>query len=384
MKPKLLLVAALIIGAVLTRVTPAIAQYPTCLASSADGHQIIGGFYSGAVSISTDFGHTWSPYAVPNANWSAVASSADGSVLFAAINGGGIYVSTNSGTTWNLSDAPTEMWGAMAASEDGIKVIAATTLGGGPIYTSTNAGSTWASNSLPSLTWASVASSADGLKLVAVAGNGIYTSTNAGATWATNNSTGSFWMGVASSADGTRLVAVDASYGGGGYDSADGIWISTNSGETWTKTDAPIEFWESVASSATGTRLAATSLGAIYVSSDAGSTWTQIGSGFTGDWHSITSSADGGVIVAADGFSGSTFVKYSTPAQHLTVATANGDLVLSWLVPSINLALEQTTNLLTPNWTIVPTAPTLTNLQYQTILSTTAINTFFRLSPKGP
>jgi photosystem II stability/assembly factor-like uncharacterized protein len=72
-----------------------------------------------------------------------------------------------------------------------------------------------------------IASSADGTRLVAVnpIGNGghIYTSADAGTNWLTNNLVRGDWKAVASSVDGGKLVAVGTG----------AVYTSTNSGTTW-------------------------------------------------------------------------------------------------------------------------------------------------------
>jgi hypothetical protein len=222
------------------------------------------------------------------------------------------------------------------------------------------------------------------LKLVATAASysgftgGIYTSADGGATWTTNDVTGSLWVGVASSADGSRLVAVEGAYGGGGFDPSDGIWISTNAGGNWAQTIAPVAEWHGVASSADGTKLAACSIGYLYFSTNSGSTWTTPG-GPSGDYDFIASSADGNIVVAVDDFGGVIDIKQFTPTPVLNIATANSNLILSWIVPSISLVLQENADLDTTNWNDVEYSLALTNLQHQKIISPATSKMFFRL-----
>jgi hypothetical protein len=109
------------------------------------------------------------------------------------------------------------------------------------------------------------------------------------------------WRSIATSADGTKLIAADA-----GGPSVPALFISTDSGQTWTDRgpQPPAgEYWRwgVVASSANGTYLAAASPGAsqIYVSGDAGLTWTaRDQSRF---WRALAMSADGSRLIAAEG-----------------------------------------------------------------------------------
>jgi photosystem II stability/assembly factor-like uncharacterized protein len=84
------------------------------------------------------------------------------------------------------------------------------------------------------------------------------------------------------------------------------IYVSTDAGATWTLTSAPTNYWSSVASSADGTKLVAAvsslpmhvlSPGLIYTSSDGGATWTPT-SAPSNFWASVASSADGARLVA--------------------------------------------------------------------------------------
>ena len=378
MKTAPLFVTALVTCTMLAGVVLVTAQAGEySVACSADGNKIVTAFYPGGISNSTDAGATWNSNNVPVANWCADASSADGTILAAAIDGGGSYTSTNSGARWWTNGLPPQHWRALASSQDGTRLVAGAYLFG-PIYTSTNAGLSWTSNNVPNLWWNSIASSADGLKLAAAAGAdggslaGIYTSSDGGATWTLNSvgSTNTYWYGIASSADGTRLVAV--AYSGG-------IYISTNSGTNWSQTDAPVAEWANVASSADGSKLAATSVAAIYISTNSGNTWAPIVVG-EGDWFWIASSADGNILATVNEQTDSILVTKFTPTPCLNIATSNGNVVLSWIVPSINLVLQQSPNLPTTRWANMAYALTLTNLQYQTWVSPASGNMFFRLT----
>src|SRR2546421_9160984 len=74
-------------------------------------------------------------------------------------------------------------------------------------------------------------------------------------------------------------------------------------GQTWTPTSAPLKQWKCMASSADGARLvAATGEGPIYVSNDAGATWTSTTLPTTPPgtlWNGVACSADGAEIIAA-------------------------------------------------------------------------------------
>jgi len=215
---------------------------------------------------------------------------------------------------------------ALASSADGTRLVAAADvdsgwsvvrIDAGPIYVSTNAGATWTQTSATRCIWpaSAVASSANGTKLV-VAANAddsdnpgrIYTSADSGCTWKPTGAPSNYWGAVASSADATKLVAAAAgeiwrshigllTFGSGP------IYISTDAGATWTQTTAPSKNWAALASSADGTKLVAadgggSSQGLIYTSADSGATWRAV-SASGNHWHSVASSADGTKLLAA-------------------------------------------------------------------------------------
>ena len=130
--------------------------------------------------------------------------------------------------------------------------------------------------------------------------------------------------------------------------------------------------WTSVATSADGIRLVAVANGgAIYTSADAGDTWAPA-SATNASWVSVASSADGAkLVVAAKG--GGIYTWQTVPAPVLNVTSStNGLLMISWTVPSMPFALQETSDLTTSHWTPVGVSPTLNyaTLQYQVTLPT--------------
>jgi photosystem II stability/assembly factor-like uncharacterized protein len=309
--------------------------------------------WDGLIYTSTNAGMTWTSKDMPAIVWTSVASSADGSKLTVLASSGLVYSSTNSGVSWTSNNVPvdTQQWFFVNSSADGAKLIVAGDLG--PIYTSTNAGMTWTlAINAPIAPWQAVASSADGCKLVLVGlTNLIYTSSDSGITWKSNGVFGvTFWTSVASSADGSKLVALAQ--------------------------NGPIFTYNSS--------------GPIYTSMDSGVTWTEITNTPVGNYQSIVSSADGAKLVLIPGgaynysiatfFPGEIFTSYSTPAPQLNIGPLNGNLTLSWLVPSTNFVLQQSSDL--TSWSSVTNTPTLnlTNLQDEVVLSPTNRSAFFRLT----
>jgi len=213
------------------------------------------------------------------------------------------------------------------------------------IYTSTNSGSSWAlvNSSLPLAS--AIASSADGTKLAAIMGRSIYVSTNSGIAWTITSAPATNWVSIASSADGSRLVVVaERTDNFGPFPPAISgvIYSSTDSGATWIHNNVAVHNWSWVASSADGCKLVAAA----------------------GDW----TPADSGI-----------WTLQTTPAPQINITPANGNLTLSWIVPSANFVMQQSSDLI--NWTDAVATPTLnlTSLQNEVTLPLTGSSGFYRL-----
>jgi hypothetical protein len=400
-------------GGLFTMADPAFAQTWTqtsapseswiAVASSSDGSKLIAGGFGLIYGISTNSGSTWITNTQPQmgstyyGSWSSVAISADGTTYVGTI-GNVIWVSTNSGIAWLSNNVPSASFfvSVVALSADGSKMVAgAGAYGGSPsgIYISTNSGVTWAQTTAPTNNWTSVASSADGTKLVAAAMNSeggfIYASMDSGLTWTlTGAPTNNSWATVASSADGSKLVAASGyvfipalSYGGYG-----GVYTSTNFGMSWTSNNVPDAQWQSVAASADGTKLVAVALepfGLICSSTNSGASWVS-NSAPNESWYSVASSADGNKLMAAALGDQSfnpvpIYTLQTTPSPQMNITPTNGNLTLSWIVPSTDFVMQQSSDL--GSWMDMTNKPVLnlTNLQNEVILSPTGSNVFYRL-----
>ena len=361
------------------------------VASSADGSKLIAAVEFGGVYLSTNSGASWSQavngLAGGSPPWISVASSADGKHLGAVDFSSGVYISHNSGANWTLQSLPVATWFAVTVSADGREWLAAANLdsshtGPGPLYISPNYGTTWVSNNLPLQEWVSVAVSADG-KTLAAAARGIlganlnytgpiYTSTNYGVPWRSINLTNQIWSSIACSADGSKLMAVALN---------GPVYVSTNSGTVWTPASSPIATnWLSVAASADGTKFTAEAFGGnIYTTTNLGVSWMLDNAPNT-NWAGVTLSADGNKMATVV-FGGGIYTAQFMPAPQLSLMPTNGSLGISWIIPSANFVLQQSSDLATTNWSLVSNAPVLnlTNLQNQLALPLPAGNAFYRL-----
>ncbi len=396
-------------------------------------HRIIYRELAACLLLATDCppapAQNWRPTSSPMTNWQAVASSADGTKLIAAVNGGLIYTSTNCGNSWTAGTAPITNWASVASSANGEVLVAAG--GQGPIYISTNAGSSWLPDlQSPSIIgeWQSLACSADGNLILAGSawlagyayGGQISISTNRGAAWVTtfaggyltcvgcsadgrvmlvgldaanpaplsiSTNWGASWFpvpvgaaySVGSSADGTRLIANN-----GRGNPQQPVSISMDSGSTWSVVTNPAVSGTKVAISGDGKTMVAcaNSPSAIFLSHDSGTTWVMTGLQNL-NWAGAASSADGSALVAAPN-SGPIYTCSRAQRASLNIILSGNGVVLSWTVPSTNLALQETYTLTAANWADVATPPTLnySNLQYEVSLPLESGTRFYRLASK--
>ena len=370
------------------------------VASSADGSKLaaaagLANSGDGLIYISTNSGLDWTQTSAPANDWTAVASSADGVKLIAASSGMSnlVFISTNSGLAWMATMAPPDDWQAVAASATGRTLLAAAF--GDVVYYSTNCGANWMPGNTPVADWNSVACSANGMTAIAANDGQVWISRDSGATWAQTDLPSYDWSSVCSSADGNKLFAIAPTLPGfGGNGPIPGcVALSTDSGADWT-TNGSFSA-DAIVSSADGSRLTAmndepTTNSGIYNSTDLGMTWTEE-TNFSGP---IACSADGEelIVVTYAGFNsfgggaptlplpGPIYISFTTPVPFLNIARANSNLALSWIVPSTNFVLEQSSDL--QNWSDLTNQPclNLTNLLDETTLPMTNSAGFYRLA----
>jgi hypothetical protein len=375
----------------------------SCIACSADGTKLFAGAGGGLLQgnsapiyISTNSGSSWLATTSPTNEWVSIACSADGTKVVAATftTSGGIYTSSDSGFTWVSNNVPSQQypWNCVASSTDGSKLFAVTTMG--QLYKTINAGALWISNGTPNRA-AAIACSSDGVKLLAAPGDAgdhgtsgyLCTSPDAGATWQTNGPfSRRYWASVASSPDGKIIGAVDGNGSSIGH-----VYTSTNYGGNWMTNNVPQWSWQNIALSADGTKMivagwggSGSPFGPIYTSTDSGQTWTSNNIPIM-TWQGVACSADGNEMMAvSEGTynnvgNGGIWILQTTPSPSLGFSLTDS-LQLSWLIPSTNFVLQQSSDLV--NWSVVTNAPVLnlTNLQNQVALPLSDGNAFFRLA----
>jgi hypothetical protein len=403
-----------------------------------DGYWGLGG---DVLYVSHDSGVTWAPAAVPTGGWSAVASSAEGTVLMALmatnnrIRPDSVFISTNSGANWSRAALPVAWWQGVACSANGavLYATASRTTNGSPegIYASADRGATWSpAGTVPPTTngdWGPVACSADGTRVMVGAGANVWISTNSGLNlrlaYTLDPPSGDQLVcaSLACSADG-RKVAVGTAYVGGIDYTHVAVATSADSGATcaWTSSQVPgywpvyDAIWRPVCVSANGRRLAAAGgggpipagglpMGPVLVSEDSGASWVMplgvadpasypggVPPGTTDSvtmWSGLAMSTDGSRLtgVFMDGCCGSfdpgVVAQQTALAPVIDIGVSAGQLVLSWVVPSANLALQQSSDIGAASWTNVPAAPVLnySTLREEVTVPSSGRRMFYRL-----
>ena len=145
---------------------------------------------------------------------------------------------------------------------------------------------------------------------------------------------------------------------------------------------APISRVSAVASSADGAKLVAVEPDRIWLSTDSGANWTS--NNLTGFWRGVAMSSDGAkyAVIDGGGSSGGIWVSQSIPEPELNLVVSGNKLKASWIIPSADFVLQQTSDLTTPNWITVtnPAALNLNDLQYEVELPPANNHAFFRLA----
>jgi len=157
------------------------------------------------------------------------------------------------------------------------------------------------------------------------------------------------------------------------------VSLSKDEGNSWTQANNPAVWGLSMATSADGSRLIAAG-NSVFTSTDSGATWVSNNAPVT-DWSAVASSADGAKLVAVVS-GGGIYTWQATPTPVLEFTYFEGDLLLSWTVPSMNFALQQSPDLASGKWATVTVTPTLnyTNLQYQVGIPKPQGTMFYRLA----
>ena len=241
------------------------------IAVSSGGNNMITTLYGGNVLTSIDAGVTWTFRTAPGASlWRTAAISDNGSVMVVGSENGQVWTSTNSGVTWTNPINVTKITASIIspdgqtiwfAGKDGEYALYRSTNSGatftnpriqgngGPVvgiaivwntpstilvttngwmWRSVNSGASWV-NIVAQVDWGNIVTTADGTTMAAAHPTDIRVSTDFGVTWIVKLSSQTSWKDVKVSSDGQKMVALS----GNGH-----IWISTNAGTSWSQAQA--------------------------------------------------------------------------------------------------------------------------------------------------
>ena len=249
---------------------------------------------------------SWATATSVNKNWKDIAVSSDYSKMYAVASGDHIYSSTDSGSTWTQvgTTGPAKTWVGVATSSDGSTIAALEQ--NGKVWVSNTSGSGWTQN-YTNKKWYKITMSGDGTKIVAITNpdteQSIYYSGDSGQNWAQSTIAGGSnkpWSSIQMSTDGTVV-----------YAGAESIWKSTNGGANFSDLSVPRYeggWFTGIHISSDKTKIIGVAggnqnaqLGAIYYSTDTGSTWTRIATMGTKRWLDVTGSTDSTTLWATAG-----------------------------------------------------------------------------------
>lgn len=286
---------------------------------------VVTGESSEKIWVSTNSGDTWTERD-SDRTWYDVAVDDDGSVIVAVdqdVAGGGaagyVYVSTDSGATFTSKNtANPKPYSRVACDDDG-SVIAAAFQGTGrnTIYVSSDTGANWTQRTVAASgdddvfdicmtsTGATMYAAVEGTSVA----RSVRKSTDTGATWADSgpSTVNSDMRCISCSSDGAVVVAGSSDLG---------AYLSTNSGSSWTQIPvATTRFVKWVSVSEDGTKIILgtnddTDERGVYYSDDSGTNWAWVGS--------LTGTT--AVAVSGDGSTAFSLLEY----QSLWVMTAPG------------------------------------------------------------
>ncbi|MBK8983389.1 MAG: T9SS type A sorting domain-containing protein [Ignavibacteria bacterium] len=223
--------------------------------------QGIGKTYAGCnsgVFVSTDNGASWTSVFSTN---DVEALSVDGIKIYAGTAAEGVYLSTNSGTNWTQTSLNNVHVYSIASQNF---VFAGTENG---VYLSSNSGTNWTLTSLNIRTNAVIIG---GSNVFAGTSNGVYLSTNFG----------SSWDQVFTNGNSILSLAVNVSFIYAGTE-GQGVFLSLDNGVNWAQSALNNQTCRSIIAFENNIFAGTTAGSGIYLSPDAGATWTPKNQGFT-------------------------------------------------------------------------------------------------------
>lgn len=250
------------------------------------GSTIFAGTYQGGVFISTDQGASWknANSGLPNFNITALAVS--GNTIY-AITESGLFRSVNNGTSWTaINNGLPGFPVVISLATNGLNVFAG--LDGEGVYFSGYAGNSWRpTNGLPCTIVKSLVANSTAI-YAGTAGTGLFRSTDKGDTWTKSNEGIPDWARIdVLGMSGNTLFA----------GTSEGLYRSIDEGQHWT---GSLQGWQIMSFAVDANKLYAGAYwGGVFVSSDDGTTWTQMNNGLSGSVSAIA--VNGNILLAGTG-----------------------------------------------------------------------------------
>lgn len=195
----------------------------------------------------------------------------------------GIYISSNNGSSWTPSNTGLDYGAVNSFAINGSHVLVAMN-GGGTVFRSSDDGSTWVQviNGLPP--YAVSRLEASGGSIFAMINNGgFYYSADNGTSWSAITSGPSVITSL--TASGSNIFVGTTS----------GVFLSSNAGASWTSVNNGLTSTNIISLSASGSHVLAWTIGGTFLSTNSGSSWSGTGAprGY------ISLAANGASLVAA-------------------------------------------------------------------------------------
>jgi len=240
------------------------------------GSDVYAGTSNSGVYHSTDMGVSWEQINTGLFNPIVLSVAADDKNIYAGTEDSGVFVSTDSGESWTSRNQGLQKICVSALAVIGNNLYAGTS--GNGVHISTNNGETWTetNNGLANLVVEALTlnpNNAGGEDIWAATESGISISTDDGVSWITLNNELKSALVLSLAVKGKTLLAGTAE---------EGAWLSTNYGTSWTQiskglesTEYPYESIYSIAFSGNNF-IAGTKGHGMFLSTNSGTNWSQI------------------------------------------------------------------------------------------------------------
>ena len=267
------------------------------------------------VFLSTNIGTSWSNRSTGLTFNEVSAIAVSGRNLFAGISYGGVYCSTDSGTSWNQVDSGLTNTNVIALAVSDTNIFAGTGNYGG-VFRYTNYGANWKAINT-GLTNTLVGA-------LAVSGTNLYVGTNGGIFRSTNNGTNWSLSGLANTSV-SFLSVMDTNVFAGTSDGR--IFLSTDKGSSWTEINNTGSSSSVTSMAVNGANLYAATYDGLFQSSNNGTSWNVVNLG-------MPNQPIGGLAVSPNGTGGTNIFAVTGSYSGVFRSTNNGT---SWFAASSGL-----------------------------------------------